>query len=699
MHFCFVAPGGAGQDAFRFPLKKARLPPMKSTLLLLSSLLGMATAADASSILWVSDNGPELNAPNGVFYPPVSPGIPYADQGFVDLLISAGHRVTRYNPNSNGFRDSQADIPAINGYDLIILGSALNSGPFNLATRGAYWNTAITKPVIVTKSTLIKSDRMGWLLGNKEFDSAADSCTTASGKLTLLQPAHPLFSGIARTAGVMNNFSGILVPAPLNNRGTTLQILSLSISGVDQAIANAIEPGGVALATLEFNPLNPVTAPAAGAAPTVDSTHLAHGYAIAEWPAATIVRTAALPGGESLAGYRLFFACGTRDAVGAVASAPNPAVGALDLSADGRKLFLNAVGRALNPPATLVLSSTWGQYDKTEIVNGGAGILSLTNESATGFTASVGENTLSNNVVPTPGIDGAGRPRIFQTFNPQSLSGVGQQARMSFKIKFNDIPASGDTRFRFGFADTAHNQGVLGMIDLGAPSNPSGRLRSDLSISGTGSVLSNYLPGDWSDFGNTGAAPGATGTALQTGSTIGAFDGAPNGVGLVDTTTTHVFTMTLERVAGGLSWTVTWGNDQGPEILSMATTNVVDDSLLPMNSVDSIGIMNLNHNTFGAVNSNTTGSFVVSEVSVTGEGHTTSGSVLPFETSGSSLAGTDLQVTWNSTPGVIYSIVSSSDLKTWTLVPGAGSIVAADYTSSFTLSNQTATRQYYQIRR
>ena len=329
---------------------------MKSKLVILS-LLGMTLAADAAKIVWVSDNGDERatvdgNSVDGAFHAAVSAGTPYVDQGFVDLLIAAGHEVTRYNPDPQGFQDSAADIPLLNGFDLIILGSALNSGPFNLNARSPRWNTLISKPMIVTKSTLIRRDRMGWLLDNKEYDCAANTSTAATGKLTLVAPANPIFAGIATTTvgadKVMTNFCNVIVPAPEYNRGTSVQFFSLAISGTDQGIANAMEPGGTLLASIHFNPMDPGVNIPAGQAPAADPIQVAEGYAVAEWPAGTTVRTT--QAADTLAGYRLFFGCGTRDASGAANSAPNPQAGALDLSADGQQIFRNAVVHALGQP-------------------------------------------------------------------------------------------------------------------------------------------------------------------------------------------------------------------------------------------------------------------------------------------------------------------------------------------------------------
>ena len=309
-------------------------PTVAACALALGSLL---PGLQSASILFVSDNGPKGTqvgsdgVTRGAFYPAASTsGVPYVDQPFVDLLVAAGHLVTRYNPASTAM--SLDDVPLINSHDLVIAATALNSGPFNLNSRGAKWNTMVTAPMIYTKSTLVRRDRTGFLLDNKEFDCAADASTTASGKWTLTEPNHPIFAGIPRSSvggkEVMDRFANVRVATPANNRGTSIQYFRLSIDGVDQGIANEPEPGGRVLATIDFNPLDPGVNIPAGQAPAVNPSYVATGYAVVEWPAGTVVRTTQVPdGSETLAGYRLLFACGTRDASGSVTSSPNPQAG------------------------------------------------------------------------------------------------------------------------------------------------------------------------------------------------------------------------------------------------------------------------------------------------------------------------------------------------------------------------------------
>ena len=329
------------------------------------SLLSMASAAHAARIVWISDHGPKVSPgkgadtyDRGIFYAnPVSEtGTPFTDQGFITLLQGAGHTVERFNPQGSGL--SADDAAEMNTYDLIIVGAATNSGPFNIngrhySTRG--WNKLITKPMIITKSTLIRRDRAGWLTNNFEYDCGANMVpalplvATATGKLTFAVPAHPIFTGIANTAGQMTNFSNIIVPDPVNNRGSSMQFFNLSVDGAEQGITNDMEPGGTLLASINFSPMDPGVNIPLGQAPAINPSYVANGYAIAEWASFTTVASTQRPG-ELLAGYRMQFACGTRDANGTNTSAPNPLVGALDLSPDGQTMFLNAVAYAAQQP-------------------------------------------------------------------------------------------------------------------------------------------------------------------------------------------------------------------------------------------------------------------------------------------------------------------------------------------------------------
>ena len=227
-------------------------------------------------------------------------------------------------------------------------------------------------------------------------------------------------------------------------------------------------------------------------------------------------------------------------------------------------------------------------------------------------------------------------------------------------------------------------------------------------------MIRKYVDGDWGEFGNTGRADfiinpagvrvplvdPATNAAwvqprFQQGGTFNGSGGLPNGVGLVDTTTTHSFEMTLQRVATGIIWSFIWGNDLGAGTVTGSTAPVVDDSYLPMNSVDGIGFTLLNNAPFGAA---TTGSFVISDVSVTAEGG--SGTSLPFQVTQFGVSGTDVAIKWNSVPCTLYSLYGAADLgnpTVWTRL--AGPSEASDYATMVILPGQTGPKRFYQVRR
>jgi hypothetical protein len=678
-----------------------------SCILALSALMSLVTTLHAERILWVSDNGPkgtELGDDGivrGAFYPAAATdGTPYVDQGFVDLLLAAGHSVTRFNPNSTVM--STNDVPLINSYDLIILGAALNSGPFNLNARGAKWNTQITKPMIVTKSTLIRRDRMGYLIDNKEFDCAADASTTASGKLTLLNAAHPIFDGIARSAvggsEVMDNHSVIRVASPANNRGASVQYFKLLIDGADQAIVNTVEPGGVVLASMDFNPLDPGVNIPAGQAPAVFGSHVATGYAIVEWPAGTVVRTTQVEG-ETIASYRLLFACGTRDASGSVTASPNPQAGAMDLSPDGQRMFLNAVKYAAAQNPKRILSSTWGEWDYKQYLYGGIGNLVLSNQTSSGFTAWVATNDVDvlNNTtlerVPDGAIEVAGRPAVFQEFSPLDLSEVGQKVTATFDLKINNPLVWSDQFVRFGFGNTNNNSCFYLKIDSGLGGGDVLGFRSDATMTDTnGQTLisatfdpngnlatatnlnvpvkgpsEGFVSGNYSHFINSGGL-NPPGSSYPQNIGGGAY---PNGVGLgVEGTldVIHTISLSMERVAGGLKIVGTWSNSAGADLRVSGYTSPYIDTELPaghgrLDKISSLGFNLMSNDLF--TNGYAGGTYTVSNFNldyvVPPPFRITHIAYVP-ELDG-------LTFTWDSRAGETYILEYSTNFSDWQQVP------------------------------
>ena len=708
--------------------------------------LGTASTLHADSILWVSDNGLKGTISGGdqtlgVFYPAASTnGTPFVDQGFVDMLIAAGHTVTRYNPNGGGM--STNDVPLINSYDLIILGTALNSGPFNLNARGPKWNTLITKPMIITKSTLIRRDRMGYIRGNFEYDCGADSSTTMSGKFTLKNPSHPIFQGISRTTvgmnEVMDNYGIVRVSPPGNNRGVSVQFFNLVVSGVDQSVSsgaatNTVETGGTVLATIDFNPMNPGVNIPAGQLPAVDTNYQATGYAIVEWPAGTIVRTTQLgAAGETNASYRMLFACGTRDASGSNAASPNPIVGALDLTPDGQTMFLNAVRHALAQGPGRLLANTWGQWDYKQYLYGGTGNLVVSNETAGGFTAWVATNDVDvvNNTtgakVPDGAIESSGRPAIFQEFKALDLSQEGQKITARFDLKFNNALAPSDQFVRFGFGNTNNNSGFYIKIDSGQAGGDILGFRSDATITDTnGTTLisptfdpmgnlatatnlnvpvvgpnGGFVSGNYSHFLNSGNlnAPGSS----YPPNINGAY---PNGVGLgVEATlgVVHTISMSMERVVGGLKIGASWSNSAGTDVRTSGFNTPYIDAPLPaghgrLDQIGCLGFNLMNNDLF--TNGYAGGTYRVSNFRLE---YT---NTPPFRITGLAKDpnGDLLTVTFNSFPGVSYTVEYTDSLSPVNWLPFTDTIPASPITatgSSTTIDlNFTSPGNFYRIRR
>jgi hypothetical protein len=258
-------------------------------LALFAAIVGSFIGSDsrAANIVWVSDT------PNNGALPgwsgPIA-GTP--DDGWVTLLQNAGHNVVRYTSDDNTANLlSAGDITALNTNDLIILGRAMGSGAFQGA-QGVQWNTAITKPMIVQSSFLVRASRLGYF-------AAESSLNGAPTPLLLVSPNDPE--------------SGYLVGGvPLNG--------SITANNYDEA--------------LEQNTSQTIDAPVAGG--TILAKANTTNNAIVDFPAGTAVR------GGNLAGYRLYFASGNREASSLTTA------GAENLTSSGENIFLRAVTLALN---------------------------------------------------------------------------------------------------------------------------------------------------------------------------------------------------------------------------------------------------------------------------------------------------------------------------------------------------------------
>lgn len=247
-------------------------------LIAIVAILAVSTSINAAEIIWVSD----ITDPAG------------ADIGFVDLLTTASHNVTRLDTPT---LLTDTEINQLNAADLVILGRANGSGQFQ-NENGEIWNSQVTAKVMAMSGYLVRDNRMRWVDGNGIPDSGPTPLQ--------VNPNHPIFAGIA-----------------LNPDGSTVDDYNVMIDRGTSTNTN-VPVGGHVLA---WNP-------------AVESNGVL-GVAIAEWPAGATVG-----GGMTLAGYRMLFNAGSREPDGSGV----PDAGVLDLTSMGQQLFLNAVNYAIAVP-------------------------------------------------------------------------------------------------------------------------------------------------------------------------------------------------------------------------------------------------------------------------------------------------------------------------------------------------------------
>jgi hypothetical protein len=320
-------------------------------VLVFCAALGGTTFTRAANILWVSDFFTDNS-----FAPP---GSGVNDTNFITILQNAGHNVVRFNPPANlNTLLTPAQLADINTNDLIIMGRALDSAPYQGA-QGSQWNTNITKPLMMNSSYLIRNSRLGWFTGETVPDSTP----------------------------------GPLAAVNLSDPKTAYIFGDVTMNGT-----NTADPFDIAV---DRNNSLISVAPVAGGTIIARSTAGTIGTVIADFPAGTTVRS----GTNVLGGYRMFFAAGSREAAspGGVANA-----GKDNLTAAGKSIFLRAVtiainnGNLPNPPVTptnlagIALSGqvqlSWsaaslasGYHVKRAIVSGGPYEIIATNGLATSF--------------------------------------------------------------------------------------------------------------------------------------------------------------------------------------------------------------------------------------------------------------------------------------------------------------------------
>jgi hypothetical protein len=209
------------------------------------------------------------------------------DQGWIDLLVAQGYTVDLNFRNQEGRSLNATEIAALNATDLIIISRDTDSGNYDDGDEPTQWNS-ITTPLILQVAHIYRSNRWRWM------DSTSTSSTTNN--LLAVLPDHPIFSGVTLDA---NNEVDILT--------------AQSNVGNDNV-----------------DPTNNYTLIATRAGSGQD------GVWIAEWEKGVEF----YPGsGQYAGGHRMYFAAG--------GSEGDNVDGRYNLTAEGEKLFLNAVSYML----------------------------------------------------------------------------------------------------------------------------------------------------------------------------------------------------------------------------------------------------------------------------------------------------------------------------------------------------------------
>jgi hypothetical protein len=283
---------------------------MKRVASLLLCGLASILPSQAANVGWISfhsgDNAPSAAATTAGF-------TQAPDVGYTSLLAANGHSVTRIVTLDN----AGLNAATLNAFDLLILSRSVPSGHYQTDAETAFWH-GLTAPTILMGGYILRNSRLGYTSG----ETIPDTAGTVN--LSVLNPAHPIFAGVSLDGANMmvNPFAHIVTFTNANQRGISVN-------------TSPVAGGGTVLATI-----GNAADPAVG------------GMVIGEWQAGAVLPNVGTVPSDTLAGHRLVFLSGSREAAGLTAEGS----GIYDLDPDGARMFLNAVSyMAVPEPGALAL--------------------------------------------------------------------------------------------------------------------------------------------------------------------------------------------------------------------------------------------------------------------------------------------------------------------------------------------------------
>ena len=379
-----------------------------------------------------------------------------------------------------------------------------------------------------------------------------------------------------------------------------------------------------------------------------------------------------------------------------------------NLSIIGQALLLAALLPSRTQAQPITLPSTWGEYDLQEQQGYSAGLLSLTAQSSSGFTATVSSNGIA--VGPDyPAYTGYPSksqylPRVYTIFAGQPITNNGQRVTFSFDVKFNTIAdPSNNGSFRFTMGDTNCNNAWGEFLGIGTASSSTFRYDStitqDTNWLDATSGFYWYMPPDLANPNNPTNYSFGSFCDLN-GSSVGGGN-VPNGVKMgVDTTTVHHIRFSVERTPSGLQVDSVWTNSAGTAVEHAAFAPVLggtgDDhnggvsptGTLPWTNVNVFGFClfgtGANEHFFGY----DPGSFTVSNLKAYSGFNITAFQRDPV--SG------DVTLTWESTKVDVceYVVHKSTDLSSWTPI---STNITEGFQTSYTNSATADNAAFYRV--
>jgi hypothetical protein len=297
----------------------------------------LALPASAVKIGWVSFHAGAGDAPSANAMTAGFTSAP--DKGYTDLLTGAGHQVTRFASHD---LPTAADLATLNTFDLIIIGRSVASGHYQQAEEALFWNTTLKKPVIDMGGYGLRASRLGWYTGETIPDTGPASDATGNNagpvRLQATNPSHPIFAGIPLdgTNTMVNPYADVV---------TTPFAPNAPQRGIS-VVTNPIAAGGQILATVN-----------------TPGDRAQGGVVIAKFSPGQM--SAATPS-TAFGGHRLAFLSGSREnqAFGTFTALTSEGAGILDLTPNGRTMFLNAVNFMARVPepssvSLLMLAMAW----------------------------------------------------------------------------------------------------------------------------------------------------------------------------------------------------------------------------------------------------------------------------------------------------------------------------------------------------